>query len=88
MTPESADAPTPTMDDEIARNVAGQMPSMDVFRETQQVSAAEKQSEFAWLQAQIGVTQRRSKTTARRLPVRPIALVVTVAIVAAFFVLR
>ncbi|MEO8693291.1 MAG: hypothetical protein ABI658_07220 [Acidimicrobiales bacterium] len=87
-TPESADGPTPTIDDEIARSVAGQMPSMAVFRETQQASAAEKQSEFAWLQAQMAVKGRRVQGPARRAPVRILGLIAIVAVAAGYFVLR
>jgi len=87
-TPESADESTLTIDDEIARSVSGQMPSMAVFRETQQVSAAERQSEFAWMQAQMAVKGRRSQTVARRLPVKVLGLVAIMAVAAAYFVLR
>jgi hypothetical protein len=85
--PESADEIALTMDDEIARSVTGQMPSMAVFSETQQVSAAEKQSELAWQQAQLAVTRRRHRTATSRLPL-VVAVVVVAALFAAFFVVR
>ena len=49
-----------------AAGVETALPSMAVFRETQQVSAAEKQSEFAWLQAQMAMKGRRGQAPARR----------------------
>lgn len=86
--PESVDEATLTIDDEIARNVTGQMPSMAVFSETQQVSAAERQAELAWQQAQLAVAQRRTRAPSDRLPI-VIALLVVGAVIAVFlFVVR
>jgi hypothetical protein len=83
--PESAAEVSLTIDDAIARNVTGQMPSMAVFTETQQVSAAEKQSELAWQQAQRAVAQRGRRQPSGRMPLVVAGLVV-VALIAAFFV--
>jgi hypothetical protein len=85
--PESADEISLTINDEIARNVTGQMPSMAVFSETQQVSAAEKQSELAWQQAQLAVARRRHRTPMGRLPL-VVAVLVVAGLIAGFFVLR
>jgi hypothetical protein len=74
-----------TVEAEIARNVAGQMPSMAVFTETQQVSAAEKQSELAWQQAQLAVARRHTRTASGRMPLI-VAVLVVAALLAAFFV--
>ena len=84
-TPDSSENEALTIEAEIARNVTGQMPSMAVFTETQQVSAAEKQSELAWQQAQLAVAQRRTRTASGRMPL-VVALLVVAALVAAFFV--
>lgn len=87
VSPESTDEATPTIDDAIGRNVTGQMPSMAIFSETQQVSAAERQAELAWQQAQFSVAQRRTHAPSDRLPI-VIAVLVVGAVIAAFFVVR
>ena len=87
MARESADEIALTIDDKIARSVTGQMPSMAVFSETQQVSAAEKQSELAWQQAHLAVVRRRHRTPTGRMPL-VVALLVVAALIAGFFVLR
>jgi hypothetical protein len=76
-----------TIDEEIGRQVTGQMPSMAVFSETQQVSAAERQAEMAWRQAQLAVAQRRTRAPSDRLPI-VVAVLVVGAVIAAFFVAR
>jgi hypothetical protein len=85
--PDSAEETTLTVHEEIARNVTGQMPSMAVFSETQQVSSAEKQSELAWQQAQLAIAKRRSRAPSDRMPL-VVAVLVVVAVIAAFFVVR
>lgn len=87
VSPELADEATLKVDDEIGRNVTGQMPSMAVFSETQQVSAAERQAELAWQEARLAVAQRRTRTSSDRLPI-VIAVLVVGAVIAAFFVVR
>ena len=82
-----ADVPVETIEEEIARTVAGQMPSMAVFSETQQASVAEKQVELAWRQAHEAVAGRRRKAATRRWPPVLVVLVVA-AVVAALFVSR
>jgi hypothetical protein len=67
-----------SIDDPITRTVAGQMPSMAVFSETQQVSSAEKRSELAWREAQIAAAQRRRRDRAARWP----AMVAGIAVIA------
>ena len=82
-----ADVPAETIEEEIARTVGGQMPSMAVFSETQQASAAEKQLELAWRQAHDAVAQRRKKAATRRWPA-VVAVMVIAAVAGSFFVLR
>ena len=86
----SADADDPAtlaLEGEIARTVAGQMPTMAVFTETQQISAAEKQSELAWREAQLKVVQRRRHVPKDRFPI-VVGVVVVAALIAAFLLLR
>ena len=67
-TPEPPVDDSDLVDDAIARTVAGQMPSMAVFSETQQVSSAEKRSEQAWRDAQQTAAQRGTRKKAARWP--------------------
>ena len=83
-TPET-DEKIDCVEDEIARKeIAGQMPSMAVFSETQQVSSAEKRSEQAWREARQAAAQRGLRKRAARWPqlVGSVAIVLAVITVA------
>jgi hypothetical protein len=81
--PEPEDETSLDLDDEIVRTVAGQMPSMEIFSETQQVSSAEKRSELAWREAQLAARQRHRRERASRLPTFVAGIVIVLALVGA-----
>jgi hypothetical protein len=83
LAPPEPQEDSPDTLDEVARSVTGQMPSMAVFSETQQVSSAEKRTELAWREAQLAAKQRHRRERASRRPTLLAGLVVVVALIAA-----
>jgi len=75
-------------EEHVARTVAGQMPGMAVFTETQQASVVERRRAQVWRDAQIAYSSRSQKPSSlSRLPAIAGVLLV-VGLIAAFFVLR
>ena len=79
-TPNADENAIDPVGNQIVRSVTGQMPSMAVFSETQQVSSAEKRSEQAWREAQQAASQRHRRGKSARLP-QVLASVAIVAVV-------